>query len=285
MNLVIVTGFSGSGKSIALNVLEDLNHYCIDNLPVALLTSFTEQILGEWGKDKAKIAVGIDARSNEYGLNELPLCLEKLRKRGIVYTIFFLHSDENTLLQRFHLTRRKHPLSSDSTSLIEALTLEKKLLKPLMQQANYLIDTSRTNIHQLRDVIQGYLSPDQHEKMSVQLQSFGFKYGVPIDVDLVFDARCLPNPHWELELRNLTGFDQGVIAFLEKHDEVQLMEKNLVDFLTTWMPKYAKTNRKYLSIAIGCTGGQHRSVYLVNAIEKYLKLEHKNIIVRHRELS
>jgi len=285
MNLVIVTGYSGSGKSVALNVLEDLDYYCIDNLPVAMMTAFTEQVMAEWGKEQKKIAVGIDARSGKSGLDALPESLERLREKGIDHSIFFLHSDEDTLVQRFHLTRRKHPLSKKSTSLLEALKLEKEMLKPVMKLADHLIDTSRTNIYQLRDLIKQHVDPEDSGQMVTQLQSFGFKYGVPSDADLVFDARCLPNPYWDSALRNLTGFDDKVIEFLEQYDEVKKLLSDLTQFITDWIPHYEKTSRKYFNIAIGCTGGQHRSVYIVNKIQQQLEKVCKDIIVRHRELT
>ncbi len=284
MKLVIVTGLSGSGKSVALHTLEDLDYYCIDNLPIALLMNLAEQIPGDWGKDKPHVAVGIDARSSAAELKKLPAFLQQLRENSILHRIFFLYADETTLLQRFQLTRRKHPLTRGTTPLLEALRLEQELLKPLMQQADFLVDTSRTNVHQLRDLVRERLGPDQHKEMSIQFLSFGFKYGVPVDADLVFDARCLPNPHWDTELRHLTGNDKAVIDFLERHQEVLLMRQQLTDFLETWIPHYRKSSRTYLNIAIGCTGGQHRSVYLVNALAGHFSAKIGNIITRHREL-
>ncbi len=284
MKLVIVTGLSGSGKSVALHTLEDLDYYCIDNLPVALLMHLAEQIPGDWGRDKSHVAVGIDARSSAAELQKLPAVLARLKQNDVLHRIFFLYADETTLLQRFQLTRRKHPLTRDTTPLLEALRLEQELLKPLMQQADFLVDTSRTNVHQLRDLVRERLDPEQSKEMSIQFLSFGFKYGVPVDADLVFDVRCLPNPHWDTNLRHLTGTDKAVIDFLEQHQEVRLMRRQLIDFLSTWIPHYRKSSRTYLNVAIGCTGGQHRSVYLVNTLASHFSDRIGNIITRHREL-
>ena len=285
MKLIIVTGLSGSGKSIALNTLEDLDYFCIDNLPVGMLKPLIAQIQGDWGKENSLCAVGIDARSAEQELKVLPKLLSECATQGVDSHIIFLHSDENTLLTRFNETRRKHPLSNKHLPLLEALRLEKKLLEPISQHADIWIDTSRTNIYQLRDIIRDRLNTQNSEKMSIQLQSFGFKYGAPIDADLVFDVRCLPNPHWEPELRPLTGEQQKVIDFLEQHDEVDKMKTDIKEFLISWIPHYEKTNRNYLNIALGCTGGQHRSVYLVNALASCLSDSQADIIIRHRELA
>jgi len=284
MNLLIVTGLSGSGKSIALQTLEDLDYYCIDNLPVGMLLSLSVQMRGKWGEHQKKYAVGIDVRSTSTDLDNIPSYLEKLKKEQVNTQIIFLRAKEHTLLERFHETRRKHPLSGPEISLTEALALEKKLLEPLAADADILIDTTNTNIHQLRDIIRERLQLNNENEMSIQFQSFGYKHGLPTDVDIILDVRCLPNPHWDPNLRALTGKDVQVINYLERHDEVQLMKKQIIDYLATWFPHFEKSNRSYMNIAIGCTGGQHRSVYLVNAIAGYFKTQRDNIIIRHREL-
>ena len=284
MKLIIITGLSGSGKSIALNTLEDLDYYCIDNLPPGMLQALTQQITGDWGSKHSHCAIGVDARSSEQELLALPELLSNCRKHGLETRIIFLHSDEQTLLTRFNETRRKHPLSNEQRSLLEALRVEKALLEPIARQADLRIDTTRTNLYQLRDIIRDSLGIATREEMSIQFQSFGFKHGLPVDVDLVFDARCLPNPHWEPGLRQLTGEEQKVIDFLEQHEEVHKMRNHIIDFLSTWIPYYEKTDRTYLNIAIGCTGGQHRSVYLVNHLARHFSDTRNNIIVRHREL-
>jgi len=285
MKLIIITGLSGSGKSIALNTLEDLDYFCIDNLPIGMLQSFTTQIAGEWGKNHSLCAIGIDARSSEQELHVLPKLLSECRAQGVETSIIFLHSSEQTLLTRFNETRRKHPLSNENRPLLEALRIEKKLLEPIAQHADFRIDTTRTNLYQLRDIIRDCLESKKHEEMSILFQSFGFKHGSPIDVDMIFDARCLPNPHWEPGLRQMTGKEQKVIAFLEQHEEVHQMKNHIEKFLTEWIPHYEKTDRNYLNIAIGCTGGQHRSVYLVNSLASHFSDTRDNILVRHRELS
>ncbi len=285
MQLIIVTGLSGSGKSIALQTLEDLNYYCIDNLPVGMLLSLSVQIRGDWGANQNKFAVGIDVRSTTDDLANVTTYLEKLANEKIQTKIIFLHANEHTLLKRFHETRRKHPLSSETTSLSEALILERQMLEPLESEANIAIDTSTTHIHQLREIIRERLNVENQNKMSILFQSFGYKYGIPNDVDIMLDVRCLPNPHWDPALRALTGKDDEVIQYLVQHSEVHLMKKQVIDYLETWLPQFQKTNRSYMNIAIGCTGGQHRSVYLVDAIANVIKTKFDNIIIRHRELS
>lgn len=249
-----------------------------------MLLSLSVQIRGKWGADRKKFAVGIDARSSRTDLENIPYYLQKLTDEKINPQVIFLHAKKHALIRRFSETRRKHPLSTEQISLTEALSLEKKLLEPLASIADILIDTSDTHIHQLRDLIQNRLRLDRKE-MSIQFQSFGYKYGIPGDVEMMFDIRCLPNPHWDPNLRALTGHDQAVIDYLEKHDEVHLMKKQIIEYLDTWLPHFSKSNRSYINIAIGCTGGQHRSVYLVNAIGSYFQSKLGNIIIRHREMS
>lgn len=284
MKLIIITGLSGSGKSIALNTLEDLDYYCIDNLPLGMLQSLIQQIAGSWGEEHNLCAIGVDARSSEQELQALPDLLSKCRTH-VETRIIFLHSDEQTLLTRFNETRRKHPLSNEQRPLLEALRIEKSLLEPIAECADFRIDTTRTNLYQLRDIIRDCLDSEKHEEMSIQFQSFGYKHGTPIDVDLIFDARCLPNPHWEPGLKQLTGLESKVITFLEQHDEVHKMKTDIQNFLSSWIPHYEKTDRNYLNIAIGCTGGQHRSVYLAKSLASHFSEIRNNIIVRHRELS
>jgi len=284
MKLIIITGLSGSGKSIALNTLEDLDYYCIDNLPLGMLHSLTKQLTGSWGEDHYLCAIGVDARSSEQELLAFPDLLSECRTH-VETRIIFLYSDEQTLLTRFNETRRKHPLSNEQRPLLEALRIEKTLLEPIAEHADFRIDTTRTNLYQLRDIIRDCLDSEKNEEMSIQFQSFGYKHGIPIDVDLIFDVRCLPNPHWEPSLKQLTGQEAKVIKFLEQHDEVHNMNADIQKFLATWIPHYEKTNRNYLNIAIGCTGGQHRSVYLANKLTSHFSETRSNIIVRHRELS
>lgn len=284
MNLLVISGLSGSGKSVALNTLEDIGYYCIDNLPVGLLQAFAI----EFGKLKlhadSNAAVGIDARNHPDQLDRFPDIIHKLESMGINCKILFLKADENTLLKRFSETRRKHPLTNADTTLADAIAGEQKLLAPIAANADLFIDTSHTNIHQLRELVRECIDGNEEASLSLVLKSFGYKHGVPADADFIFDARCLPNPHWEPGLRALTGKDLDVIAFLEKDPDVRKFREQIENFLTAWIPKFRKDNRSYLNIAIGCTGGQHRSVYLVEQLAGSLCEQFGNIVVRHREL-
>jgi UPF0042 nucleotide-binding protein len=284
MNLVIISGLSGSGKSVALDTLEDLGYYCIDNLPMALLDAFTREFSDRQLLDANRAAVGIDARNNPGHINRFPGIIEDCRKRGLDCRIIFLQADDNTLLKRFSETRRKHPLSGPDTPLADAMREERELLTPITAMTDLFIDTSRTNIYQLRDLVRECIVAQETPGVSLVLRSFGYKHGIPADADFVFDARCLPNPHWEAGLRNLTGRDREVIDFLEREASVRELGDNLSNFLTIWVPRFSESNRSYLTVAIGCTGGQHRSVYLVEHIAARLGGRFGNIIIRHREL-
>ena len=282
MKLVIVSGLSGSGKSIALQVLEDLEYYCIDNLPINMLHALTKEILTVKHKF---VAVGIDARNVVSELERFPEQINKLKKYDIDYEIFFLEASDAALIKRFSETRRKHPLSGKETPLNEAIIQERHLLEPISAKADLRIDTSSTNVHQLRDLVKARVDRADNKSISIMFESFGFKHGVPIDADFVFDVRCLPNPHWVPELRSLTGFDEPVINYLNEHEEVKEMFDDISHFLDKWIPRFEQDNRSYITIAIGCTGGQHRSVYLVNKLAKLIKNKHNNALSRHRELS
>jgi UPF0042 nucleotide-binding protein len=288
MQINLITGISGSGKSVALRAFEDAGYDCVDNLPVSLL----ENLIVTLEKEKSgSVAVAIDARRGE-SIAELPSILENLRREHQV-RIVFLNADTNTLVQRFSETRRRHPLStnaqqSQSATLIEAINRERNLLEPLRTQA-HSIDTSNLPAHALRSWI-GDLIRDKPLGLSVIFESFGFKKGVPSDADLVFDVRCLPNPHYDKNLRPLTGKDKPVKEFLEKIPEVVSMEGDIIQFIDKWLPHYIADGRSYLTVAIGCTGGQHRSVYLVNRIGEHFRAQNDlvalqlNFLDRHREL-
>lgn len=286
MRLIVVSGRSGSGKSTALNMLEDAGFTCIDNLPAGLLTGLFEQAShsndSQWLN---KIAVGIDARSLTSDLNRLPEIFHELKASGVEYEVVFLDAISDVLIQRFSETRRKHPLSSHQIDIKEAIALETELLDSIASIANRRIDTSNMTLHQLRDVIKKQLVPDHEGEMAILFESFAFKRGVPIDADFVFDVRCLPNPYWNPELRTFNGNDQPVIEFLELESEVTEMLSDISDFLTRWLPQFQANNRSYVTIAIGCTGGQHRSVYISNMLEKHFSLKYSNTQTRHRELS
>ncbi len=285
MKLIIVSGLSGSGKSIALNTLEDLDYYCIDNLPVGMLGAFAEQMTGDWGRNRSDYAVGIDARNSSQDLHNFPGLLRELRARDIDCTVFFLQSETSILLKRFSETRRKHPLTGKNTALADAIKLERGLLETVAANADLFIDTSTTTVHQLRDLIRDRVALDQPEVMSLLFESFGYKHGLPSDADFVFDIRCLPNPHWEAELRPLCGRDQPVIDFLEKQSPVARMLAQLTALLDEWVPCFENENRSYMTVAIGCTGGQHRSVYMVERLASHFRERRVNVMVRHRELS
>ncbi len=284
MNLVIISGLSGSGKTIALHTLEDIGFYCIDNLPVGLLSGFAREVHDRHLVSGDKLAVSIDARNHPDQLNGFSDIIAELRNKGTACKILYLQAENSTLLKRFSETRRKHPLSDIDLPLTDAIDKERKLLAPIAANADLLIDTSHTNIHQLRDLVRECLGEDNAAEFSLLLRSFGYKHGIPADADLVFDARCLPNPHWQANLRSLTGLDQDVISFLENETMVQELYNDLENFLSDWIPRFKADNRSYLSIAIGCTGGQHRSVYLVGRLAKSLAKLEGDIVVRHREL-
>ncbi len=284
MNIFIVSGLSGSGKSVALNTLEDIGYYCVDNLPISMLEQFIEEI-GQATTPVEGIAVGIDVRNLSTQIEKFGGILSSLRNQGINYQILFLKCNNQTLLKRFGETRRKHPLSNSRTSLQEAINTEQTLLQPIAGEADMVIDTSHTNVHQLRDLVHQRIEHSQGESMSLLFESFGYKQGIPGDADFVFDARCLPNPYWDEQLRALTGLDSAVIEFLEKQPQVIAMRNQLQDYLLTWLPEFARASRSYLTIAIGCTGGKHRSVYLIEALAKHFRNNHPNLVIRHRDLA
>jgi UPF0042 nucleotide-binding protein len=284
MKLLIVSGLSGSGKSIALDTLEDCGYYCIDNLPVTLLEDFISHVMLVDQKIYAKTAIGIDARNQSESLANFSESLELIRSKGIDCEIIFMQAEESTLLKRYSETRRRHPLTDQNVPLREALRIEKEMLTPVARHASVVIDTSRTHYHQLRELIRDQVGERDVRHISLQFQSFGFKHGVPLDADFVFDARSLPNPYWIPELRGLTGKDQLVIDFLKGQELVAELFKDVTGFLERWIPRFDAEGRSYLTVAIGCTGGQHRSVYLVDALARQFKGPLLNVIARHREL-
>lgn len=285
MRLVIVSGLSGSGKSVALHTLEDLDYYCIDNLPIGLLEPFAQQLLDNPSPGQDNAAVGIDARNQSHELQHFPEIVRRLRDRGIRCEILYLQADDETLLKRFSETRRKHPLSRADVPLADAIRQERSLLEPISANASLHIDTTRTNIHQLRDLVQERVAGKTDGALSLLFKSFGFKHGVPEDADFVFDVRCLPNPHWEAHLRPQTGLDREVAEYLDAQPMVDEMFDAIRDFLDTWIPRFESENRSYLTVALGCTGGQHRSVYLARRLGEHFRQRYPSVLVRHRELS
>lgn len=284
MKLVIISGLSGSGKSIALDTLEDCGYYCIDNLPVALLQDFIGHVMLEDRETYQKTAIGIDARNQTDHLADFPNKLQFIRAQGIECEVVFMQADENIILKRYSETRRRHPLTTASRPLREALEIEQEVLRPVALHADIVIDTSFTHYHQLRDLLKNRLGEKGKGNLSILFQSFGFKYGIPLDADFVFDARSLPNPYWAPELRGFNGREQPVIDFLQNETIVQEFLHDISQFIERWAPRFESDNRSYLTIAIGCTGGQHRSVFLVEALSRYFKNKIPNVITRHREL-
>ena len=286
MRLVIISGMSGSGKSVALHALEDLDYYCIDNLPIGMLPAFSVQILGNPNGFYENFAVGIDVRNLSGDLSIFPELLEQMRSNDLKCDVIFLDADDTTLIKRFSETRRKHPLTDEGTPLNEAIEEERRMLEPVSSCADLVFDTGKTTVHQLRQLIQDRIQSSENKMLSLQFESFGFKHSTPVDANFVFDIRCIPNPHWVPELRSLTGRDQAVVDYLESHEEVNKMFDDLKHFLSEWIPCFKAENRSYLTIAIGCTGGQHRSVFMAEKLANYFRklYDHDNVITRHREL-
>jgi UPF0042 nucleotide-binding protein len=284
MRLVIVSGLSGSGKSVALHLLEDVGFYCMDNVPAALLGSIISQIVATGDPFYENLAVGVDVRSRASDLDALPQLLERFRDRGIRCEVIFLHADEDSLLKRYADSRRPHPLSAQGMSLREAIAKERELLGPVMACAELIIDTSHTSIYQLRDAVRGRVGQRDGPGISILIESFGYKHGIPLDADFVFDLRCLPNPYWEATLRPLSGKDPQVAEYLGRHESVRRMYEDIRGFLEHWIPKYIDFNRNYLTVALGCTGGQHRSVYMAEKIAAALSRHHPHVLIRHNEL-
>lgn len=284
IKLQIVSGLSGSGKTIALHTLEDMGYYCIDNLPVSLLDSVADHLMGDPEEIFCKTAVGIDARSQPNQISHLPSMVENIRQRGLSCNMLFLDAQADTLIKRFSETRRKHPLTNDQRSLAEAILHERELLEPLNKAADLQLDTTHTNLHELRDLVRHRIGGES-DQVSILFESFGFKHGLPRDVDFVFDARCLPNPYWQVDLRPYNGLEKPIVDFLSSLDEVTRMQSDLINFLTSWIPVFEKDGRSYLTIAVGCTGGQHRSVFLVDRLAKHFAKAGFHVMSRHRELA
>lgn len=284
MKLIVVSGRSGSGKSTALNVLEDLGYYCIDNLPVGMLSALVKESAISTDQRLDEVAISIDSRNSESGIENFPDFYQACQQQKIEIEIIFLDAQSDILIKRFNATRRKHPLSNANRSLKEAIDKESSLLKPIILKADLNIDTSLLTLYELRDLIKVRVAGRSTQQMALLFQSFGFKHGVPNDADYVFDVRCLPNPYWDPNLRVLTGRDLSVQKFLDEHAETSKMEQDIIQFLEYWLHRFKDSNRSYMTIAIGCTGGQHRSVYLCEQIGHYFEQQHENVQIRHKEL-
>ena len=278
MHIVIISGLSGSGKSIALNVLEDAAYYCVDNLPPQLLQPLIEQ-LDSQGYDK--VAVAIDIRGGA-GIAMLPKLLESFWARGIDLRFLFLDAKTETLRTRFSETRRRHPLAANGLSIGDAIAEERHRLASIAALGHH-IDTSDLKPNALREWVRQFVRSDGEPTLTLTFQSFGFKHGLPLDAELVFDVRCLPNPYWEPALRQLTGRDQAVIDFLDGEADVVRMRDDIARFVGNWLPSFVRDNRNYLTVGIGCTGGQHRSVYFAEWLGQQFA-EQARVLVRHREL-
>lgn len=281
MQLVVISGRSGSGKSSALHLLEDEGFYSIDNLPVSLLTELVRQLRAEPAGPR-RVAVCIDARNATRDLSRFSELLNDLPADTAV-EVLYLDADDHTLIKRFSETRRRHPLSDDTTSLEEAIGREKRLLEPIAMAAGLTFDTSQMNVHELRSAIRSRVLGRSSTGLSLLFISFGYKRGVPVNSDLVFDLRVLPNPHWQAQLRPLTGRDGDVIAYLDMQPEVNEMFNDIYTMLHKWLPRFVAGNRSYITVSLGCTGGQHRSVYMAERLARAFVTEYKDVQVRHRE--
>ena len=284
LRLIIVSGLSGSGKSVALHVLEDLGYYCIDNLPAGLLLAAVDEVRRTGSESPQLLAVGVDARNRADNLDTLPDLLRDLRGQGVDTDIVFLHASDEILLQRYGETRRRHPLADQGTQLRAAIASERAVLSEVQLSADLVIDTSQSSIYELADVIRSRLGRRETQSLSVLVESFGFKYGIPADADFVFDLRSLPNPYWTMKLRGLNGLDEEVQNFLDDQDKFAEMFNDIRQFLGRWVPHYQNANRGYLTVAIGCTGGQHRSVYMTEKLAAALREHHDPILTRHNSL-
>ena len=279
MKLIIVSGQSGSGKSIALRVLEDLGYYCVDNLPVKLLP----QLLQTLNDQTEKMAVSIDVRNLPTEKKELNDIIAELRA-STELTSLFLDTNKSVLIKRYSETRRLHPLTKDELSLSQAIEIEEKRLSPLALLADLKIDTTELNIHELSEQIKARILGKKNNQLVLVFQSFGFKHGLPMDADYVFDVRFLPNPHWIPELKPYTGLDEPVIKYLSQQPDVMSFSQQIENLLTTWLPMLEKNNRSYVTVAIGCTGGQHRSVFIAEQLAKSFKLQNRVVQTRHQTL-
>jgi len=282
--LVVVSGLSGSGKSVALHALEDIGYFSVDNLPVSFLMEFARMITASDLPLYQNVAVGIDARNPAEALSGFPPVLEQIRATDLVSELIFIEAADDVLINRFSETRRRHPLSAGSVALAEAIARERELLEPMAECADLRIDTTPMHIHQLRDLIRHRVVEHEPDRLSLQFVSFGYKYGVPRDSDFVFDVRCLPNPHWEPNLRHLSGLDDDVVSFLRATSEVETMFAGISKFLDDWIPHFEADNRSYLTVAVGCTGGRHRSVYVVERLAEFFKRQAKEVLVTHRDM-
>jgi UPF0042 nucleotide-binding protein len=284
MRLIIVSGLSGSGKSVALHLLEDIDFYCVDNIPAALLKPFIAHTVRGTDEIYPRTAVGLDARNRPNEIETIPVLVAELRRSGISSEVLYLHASDEVLLKRYAETRRKHPLVTPEISLRDAIHSERKVLEPITIAADLVIDTSNMSVHALRERIRERIDQRRDGRLALMFESFGYKHGIPGDADFVFDVRSLPNPYWEPSLRHLTGCDPAVVEFLAGHASVRAMIEALAEFLQARIGEFAQANRSYLTIAVGCTGGQHRSVYIAEQLAKRFRPSYPQVLTRHDSL-
>ena len=287
MQLVLVSGLSGSGKSVALAMLEDLDWYCLDNIPVRLLPVVLDELTHASDAKFQKLAIGLDARPRDEDLPRIETLVPEIRGRGIDCRLLYLHASDEALMQRYLETRRRHPQSMTSAggrSLEDAIRYERRLLAPLAESADLVIDTSDSSVHELREVVRDRVARHPTQRVSLQIESFGFRHGVPADADFVFDARFLPNPYWEKSLRPLNGLDDPIREYLRGFPEVQAYVDDLAGLLESWLPRIEAANRSYLTVAVGCTGGRHRSVYIAEKLAARFRERYPDLVVRHTGL-
>lgn len=284
MQIIVISGRSGSGKTTALNLLEDEGFTCIDNLPLSLLPALIGQVRSRKNSKQNDFAIGIDARNIDSDLGSLPDLFASVREAQDKLTVLYLDTAKDTLIRRFSETRRKHPLTDRDTGLNQAISEEDLILAPLAAIADVTIDTTQLNLHELRAAVKRQLVGSKSKGIAISLSSFGFKFGIPVDADFIFDVRCLPNPYWDPALRDISGTENAVQNYLAEQPQVQAMKNDILQFAQKWIPEFEQNNRSYLTFAIGCTGGMHRSVYLAEAIAEALRETYKNVQVLHRQL-
>lgn len=282
--VVVVSGLSGSGKSVALHTLEDLDFYCVDNLPALLLPAFVDGVADD-ARTHGGLAVSIDVRNRGADLDDIGELLSAVGAKGFDHRLVFFDTADAVLLKRYAETRRKHPLSHIGLALADSIALERQVLRPLRAIADHIIDTSELNVHQLRRRVITELGLSARPGLSLLFESFAYRRGVPPDADFVFDARCLPNPHWDARLRPLSGRDTAVREFLDADGAVRSYREQTAVFLESWIPHFESDTRSYLTIAFGCTGGRHRSVYLAEAMARRFRDQgREDVLTYHREI-
>ena len=279
MEIIIISGRSGAGKSVALRALEDAGYYCVDNIPLDLLPQLTDIL----SQSQSSVAISLDIRNIPNSANPLEQTLNTLQKYHQL-KIIFLEADRGTLIRRYSDSRRLHPLSLKDLSLEAAIDEEYRYLEPLIQHANFIIDTTHLSTHTLAERLREFLRGNSDKELKIVVESFGFKYGIPLDADYVFDVRFLPNPHWDPTLRPMTGLDTPVAEFLNSHTQVNEFIYLTRNYIDTWLPMLEKNNRSYLTIAIGCTGGKHRSVYIAQQLGEYFQAKGKIVQIQHKSL-